>query len=58
MVGACSDVPGWVAHLLPLTRLVLSYPAAAAVAAREGEVGGGAGGSLASADLPLLLGWS
>jgi len=44
--------------LLPLTRLVLSYPAAAAVAAREGEVSGGAGGSLASADLPLLLGWS
>jgi len=57
MVGACSDVPGWVAHLLPLTRLVLSWPAAAG-AAREGEVGGGAGGSLASADLPLLLGWS
>ena len=43
--------------MLPLTRLVLSWPAAAA-AAREGEVGGGAGGSLASADLPLLLGWS
>jgi len=34
---------------------VLSWPPVAAAAAREGKVGGGAGGSLASADLPLLL---
>jgi hypothetical protein len=50
MVGG-SGVPAWVAHLLPLARLVLRWPAAA----REGEAVGGAGGSLASADLPLLL---